>query len=84
MNNSGTQTTFVKNGQLSKDKKSLILTDEYGNKMIVNANFAKFHLEVPYTKKDGITVSTEEIMKKKKESSEKLAEAIKSQKEKVA
>ena len=76
MNKSGTQTTYAKNAQLSQNKKSLIITDDHGNKMILNANLAKFHLEIPYTKKNGTTVTLEEILEKKNRSSIKYAEAI--------
>ena len=59
----------------TKDNSALII-----NNVLVDVNLLKYHLGIPYTKKDGTHVSAEQIATLKKLASEKYQQAIRENK----
>jgi hypothetical protein len=55
----------IKTVKFWKDKNTLFLVNEHGHMQIINANLIRHVLEIPYTKKDGTFVSTEQIQRMK-------------------
>ena len=63
---------------------SLLLTTANGETFFLNANFALHELEIPYTKKNGETVTKEAILRSKQYSRKRYSLAIKNSKQQAA
>lgn len=60
---------------MTKDKTAFIINNE-----IYSVNLFKYHLDIPYTKKDGTKVTLEQIEILKTLASEKYKQAVKDNK----
>lgn len=61
--------------RLSQNKKALVVTIN-GQTALFNVNLVKYHLEIPYTKKDGTQVDETKIFDMKSRAKEAYAKKL--------
>ena len=74
----------IKSVKFIKKTNSLLLTTNTGETFFLNANFALHELEVPYTKKNGDSVTKEAILRSKEYSKKRYSQVIKNNKQQAA